>query len=91
MKPVRLLCYMFLLAFFGPDHAGTTFNSIPIILNLLTNRDIALIYSVTKLCTVRELPTFTTAPSFSTWMFAAFHNQFPLITMVQTATSRDKN
>ena len=47
MKPVGLLCYMFLLAFFGPDHAGTTFNSIPIILKLLTNRNIALIYSVT--------------------------------------------
>ena len=43
MKPVRLLCYMFLLAFFGPDCAQ---RSIPIILNLLTNRNIALIYSV---------------------------------------------
>ena len=43
MKPVRLLCYMFLLAFFGPDHADTTFNSIPIILKLLSNRNIALI------------------------------------------------
>ena len=43
MKPVRLLCYMFLLAFFGPDHADTTFNSIPIILKLLSNRNIGLI------------------------------------------------
>ena len=44
MKPVRLLCYMFfVLAFFGPDHADTTFNSIPIILKLLSNRNIALI------------------------------------------------
>ena len=45
MKPFRLLCYMFLLAFL--DLTGTTVNSIPIILNLLTNRNIALIYSVT--------------------------------------------
>ena len=46
MKPVRLLCYMFLLAsFYGPDYAQ---HSIPMILNLLTNnRDTALIYSVT--------------------------------------------
>ena len=46
MKPVRLLCYMFLLAsFYGSDYAQ---HSIPIILNLLTNnRDTALIYSVT--------------------------------------------
>ena len=57
------------------------FNSIPIILNLMTNRNIALIYSVTiceqqqkkGLCTVRELPTSTTAPLFSTLMFAGFH------------------
>ena len=35
---------MFLLAFW--TWHCTTFNSIPIILNLLTNRDIALIYSV---------------------------------------------
>ena len=41
MKPDRLLCYMFLLAILDlPD-------SILIILNLLTNRNIALIYSVT--------------------------------------------
>ena len=59
MKPDRLLCYMFLSDILDfPD-------SIPIILNLLTNRNIALIYSVTiceqkkkkkGLCTVRELP-----------------------------------
>ena len=45
MKPVRLLCYMFLLGFW--PWPCTTFNSIPIILNLLTNRNIAFIYSVT--------------------------------------------
>ena len=45
MKPFRLLCYMFLLAFL--DLTGTTVNSIPIILNLLANRNIALIHSVT--------------------------------------------
>ena len=41
MKPDRLLCYMFLLAILDLT------DSIPIILNLLTNRNIALIYSVT--------------------------------------------
>ena len=59
MKPDRLLCYMFLSAILDLT------DSIPIILNLLTNRNIALIYSVTiceqqkknkGLCTVRELP-----------------------------------
>ena len=47
MKPVRLLCYMFMLAFFGPDRAQRSIARIPIILKLLTNRNIALIYSVT--------------------------------------------
>ena len=58
MKPDRLLCYMFLSAILDLT------DSIPIILNLLTNRNIALIYSVknwwtkkNRLCTVRELPT----------------------------------
>ena len=46
MKPVRLLCYMF-FSFFGPDSEFHDQVSIPIILNLLTNRNIALIYSVT--------------------------------------------
>ena len=41
MKPDRLLCYMFLLAILDLTA------SIPIILNLLTNRNIALIYLVT--------------------------------------------
>ena len=41
MKPDRLLCYMFLLAILDLT------DSIPIILNLLTNRNTALIYSVT--------------------------------------------
>ena len=63
MKPVRLLCYMFLLVFFF-NCPCTTLNSIPIILNLLTNDDIAIIYSVIiceqknkGLCAVKELPT----------------------------------
>ena len=46
MKPVRLLCYMF-FSLFGPDSDFYDQLSIPIILNLLTNRNIALIYSVT--------------------------------------------
>ena len=44
MKAVRLLCYM--LAFLD-FWTCTTFNNIPIILNSLTNRNIALIYSIT--------------------------------------------
>ena len=43
MKPVRLLCYyMFLLAFLDLT-VHTTFKRIPIILHLLTNRNIAFI------------------------------------------------
>ena len=41
MKPNRLRCYIFLSAILDLT------DSIPIILNLLTNRNIALIYSVT--------------------------------------------
>ena len=54
----------------------TTFYSIPIILNLLTNRNIAWIYSVIiweqktkELCTV-------------VLMFVGFHNHSPLLTMI---------
>ena len=58
----------------------TTFNNISIILNLLTK-----LWTKTKgLCTVRELPTKTTAPLFSTFMFAGFPNKSPLITMNST-------
>ena len=81
MKPDRLLCYMFLLAILDLT------DSIPIILNLLTNGNIALIYSVTTgkqkktgLCTVRGLPIETAAPLFSSSMFAGFHNQCPTYT-----------
>ena len=42
MKPVRLLCYMFLWTW-----KCTTFKRIPIILIVLTNKNVALIYSVT--------------------------------------------
>ena len=42
MKPVRRLCYMFLWAL-----KCTTFKSIPFILIVLTNKNAALIYSVT--------------------------------------------
>ena len=45
MKPVRHFCYMFSLAFL--DLTVPTYNSILIVLNLLTNGNIALIYSVT--------------------------------------------
>ena len=42
MKPVRLLCYMFLWTW-----KCTTFKRIPIILIVLTNKNVALIYCVT--------------------------------------------
>ena len=51
------------VSFFGHDRVQRLINSNPIILNILTNRNITLIYSVTVVnktkgfCTVRELPT----------------------------------
>ena len=71
------------------------FNSIPIILNLLTNRNMASIYSV-SIC---EQKTKDCAWSgsfqhklqhllFSTLMFAGFHNQPPLLTMLTPLFSR---
>ena len=78
MKPVRLLCYMFWLAFFF-NWLCTTLNSIPIILNMLTSDDIAIIYSVIiceqknkGLCTVKELPTWSTELLFQRWCLPAF-------------------
>ena len=49
MKPVRLFCYMFLLAFVDltVHNVQSVFNSVPIILNSLANRNIAMIYSLT--------------------------------------------
>ena len=49
MKPGRLFCYMLLFAFgdLTVHNIPSVFNSIPIILNLLANRNIALIYSLT--------------------------------------------
>ena len=43
MKPVRLLCRIFLWTWWCTKR----FNNIPIILILLTNKNVALIYSVT--------------------------------------------
>ena len=73
----------------------TTFNSIPIILKLLTNRNITSIFSV-SIC---ERKTKDCARSgsfqhklqhllFSTLMFAGFHNQPPLLTMLTPLFSR---
>ena len=82
MKPVRLPCCMFLWTW-----RYTTFTSIPIvlvILILLINKNVALIYSATiceqqqkGLCIVREFPIM-----FLSLMFAAFHNQSPLLSML---------
>ena len=46
MKLVRLLCYMFLLAFLGPDCARRSISYLSF-RSLLTNTDTAFIYSVT--------------------------------------------
>ena len=46
MKPVRLLLLYVYVSFFGPDRAQRSIARIPIILRLLTNRNIALIYLV---------------------------------------------
>ena len=93
MKPVRLLCYCFCYLFW--TWPCTTFNSIPFILKLLTNRNIASIFSV-SIC---EQETKDCARSgsfehklqhllFSTLMFAGFHNQPPLLTMRTPLFSR---
>jgi len=66
----------------------TTFNSIPRILILLTNKYMPLIYSVT-ICQQKTkdwapIGSFqhnTAAPLFLYLMFVVFHNQSPLITM----------
>ena len=96
-RSTRLL-YVF-VCFFGPDRAPT-FNSIPIILNSLTNRNIAFFYSViiyeqeTKDCVWSgRLPTqtqLTTTPLFSTLMFVGFHNQFPLLTILPLSYQSNK-
>ena len=85
MKPVRLLCYMFLWTW-----KCTTFKRIPIIWIVLTNKNVALIYSVT----ICQQKTKDCALSgcfqhklqlrvlFLSLMFPTFHNQSPLITMI---------
>ena len=55
MKPVKLLCYVF-VSFFRSDSAQRA------ILNLLTNRNIALIYSIT-ICE-QETKDFVLSRSF---------------------------
>ena len=79
MKPARIFSYIFLWT-----KQCTTFNSIPIILNLLTNKIAALIYSVTiceqktKVCATSGSFQHKTAASL---LFPALHNLPPLITM----------
>ena len=83
MKPVRLLCYMFLWTW-----KCTTFKRIPIILIVLTNKNVALIYSVTicqqktKDCALsRYFQHKLQHCCFYHWCLPLFHNQSPLITM----------
>ena len=94
MKPVRIF-FMFLYTW-----RCTTFNSIPNISILLTNKNVPLIYSITfckrktkELCTV----SFQTADFFSFFffflfffMFAAFHNPSPLHNFVWNKQRRRK-
>ena len=85
MKPVRRLFYMFLWIWWC-----TTFNSIPNILILLRNKNVALLYSI-SICG-QKTKDCTPSGSFQHklqyhWvflflvMFATFNNQFPLLTM----------
>ena len=81
-----------LCSFFGPDRAQRSIARIPIILKLLrTNRNIALIYSVaiweqkTKDCALhghQGASNINYSTVVSALMFAGFHNQSPLLTMV---------
>ena len=95
MKPVRLLRYMFLFAFLGPECARPSIAYLSF-WSLLTTRNIALIYSVT-ICEQKtedcarwgRILTQTIASLFSTLMFAGFHNQSPLLTMVKFSTQRE--
>ena len=58
MKPVRLLCRIFLWTWWCTKR----FNNIPIILILLTNKNVALIYSVT--CCEQKTKDCARAESF---------------------------
>ena len=79
----------------------TKFNSIPIILILLTDINAALIYSVTFVnkkqriacAPTGSLPTCTVALLFLSLMFAYFHNQSPSLTKFEgrKRVVRDKN
>ena len=88
MKPVRLLWYIFLWTW-----KYTTFKSIPVILIVLTNKNVALIYSVTicqektKDCALSGCfqHKLQHCKLFLWLMFAAFHNKSPLITMFRSS------
>ena len=82
MKPVRLLCYMSSLASW--TWPCTTFNSIPIILNLLSNRSIALIYSDT-ICEQKRIVHCQV--NFDVHRLTL--NQSPLLTMPLAANTRN--
>ena len=75
IKPVRLFCYIFLLAFWA--WLCTTFNSNLIILNLQTNKIMSLIYSAT-ICKQRTLAC----------QRASNINQSPLLTMIELMSKR---
>ena len=95
MKPVRFLCYMFLWAW-----KCTTFKSVPVILIVLTNKNVALIYSVTicqqktKDCALSGCfwhKLHFAALLFLSLMFAAFHNHSLLITMSKLICNGEEN
>ena len=68
MKPVRLLCYMFLWTW-----RCTTFSSIPIICILLRNKNVPLIYCE---------PSGRFQHKLQHRLSAVFHNQSPSLTMI---------
>ena len=76
IKPVRLMCYVFLWTWWC-----TTLSSIPIILVLLINKNVALIYSVTICQQQKRILLYKEAPKINcntvvfliSLMFAIFH------------------
>ena len=78
MGGVKCLSCMFLLAFLSltvQRHRLNLFSH-----NLLTKGK--------GLCTVRELPAYTAAPSLTSLPFAGYRNQSPLLTIEQLARAR---
>ena len=77
MKPVRLFNLLHVFVSFldlTAERAHLFFQLLFVQANLCTKNK--------GLCAVRELPIKTTAPLFSALMFVGFHNQSPLLTIL---------